>query len=364
MTFAVPAFPFGCLAAASALFKEYQGLLQFLSHELGIQLRKEHSGNWLMLSSCGCIYYYANLGESYKCPVSVWSLKIKAKRNKPGKASAGILRFFSLSCSVISQLDISVSTQQVRYHQSNHYKKNVPNPPVWGARIQEAKWSSCSWGTLDFSLSFLFLFFFLPLGGTLEAFGGIQFSSVQFSRSVVSHSLRLHESQHTRPPCPSPTPEFTQTHAHRVGDAIQPSHPLSSSYPPDPNPSQPQGLFQWVNSSNEVAKVLEFQLQHQSFQWTPRADLLYDGLVGSPCSPRDSQEELGMCFDVSVWKSLRGKPQTMHWWGWAKVGWWARVLGSFTQKTLRCIWGGHRDPGSSDVPLLGSCREEAKTVHL
>ena len=71
MTFAVPAFPFGCLAAASALFKEYQGLLQFLSHELGIQLRKEHSGNWLMLSSCGCIYYYANLGESYKCPVSV-----------------------------------------------------------------------------------------------------------------------------------------------------------------------------------------------------------------------------------------------------------------------------------------------------
>ena len=131
-----------------------------------------------------------------------------------------------------------------------------------------------------------------------------------------------------------------------------------------PNPSQPQGLFQSVNSSHEGAKVLEFQLQHQSFQWTPRADLLYDGLVGSPCSPRDSQEELGMCFDVSVWKSFWCKPQTMHWWEWAKVRWWARFLGSFTQKTLRCIWGGRRDPGSSDVPLLGSCREEAKTVHL
>ena len=63
--------------------------------------------------------------------------------------------------------------------------------------------------------------------------------------------------------------EFTQTHVHRVSDAIQPSHPLSSPSPPAPNPSQQQGLFQWVNSSHEVARVLEFQLQHQSFQWTP-----------------------------------------------------------------------------------------------
>ena len=68
--------------------------------------------------------------------------------------------------------------------------------------------------------------------------------------------------------------ESTQTHADQVGDAIQPSHPLSSPYPPAPNPSQHQGLFQLVNSSHEVAKVLEFQLQHQSFQWTPRTELL------------------------------------------------------------------------------------------
>ena len=54
-------------------------------------------------------------------------------------------------------------------------------------------------------------------------------------------------------------PEFTQTHVHRVGDAIQPSHPLSSPSPPALNPSQHQSLFQWVNSSHEVAKVLEFQ---------------------------------------------------------------------------------------------------------
>ena len=68
--------------------------------------------------------------------------------------------------------------------------------------------------------------------------------------------------------------EFTQTHVHRVGDAILPSHPLSSLSPPAPNLSQHQGLFQWVNSSHEVAKVLEFQPQHQSFQWTPRTGLL------------------------------------------------------------------------------------------
>ena len=60
--------------------------------------------------------------------------------------------------------------------------------------------------------------------------------------------------------------------------------------PPAPNPSQHQSLFQWVNSSHEVAKVLEFQLQHHSFQRNSRVDLLQNGLVGSPCSPRDSQE--------------------------------------------------------------------------
>ena len=69
-------------------------------------------------------------------------------------------------------------------------------------------------------------------------------------------------------------PEFTQTHVHQVSDAIQPSHPLLSPSPPAPNPSQHQGLFQWVNSSYEMSQVLEFQLQHQSFQWTPRTDLL------------------------------------------------------------------------------------------
>ena len=62
-------------------------------------------------------------------------------------------------------------------------------------------------------------------------------------------------------------PEFTQTHVHRAGGTIQPSHPLSSPSAPAFNLSQHQGLFQWVGSSHQVAKVLEFQLQHHPFQW-------------------------------------------------------------------------------------------------
>ena len=69
-------------------------------------------------------------------------------------------------------------------------------------------------------------------------------------------------------------PELTQTHVHWVGDGIQPSHPLSSPSPPALNLSQHQGLFKWVSSSHQVAKVLEFQLQHQSFQWIFRPDFL------------------------------------------------------------------------------------------
>ena len=68
--------------------------------------------------------------------------------------------------------------------------------------------------------------------------------------------------------------EPTQTHVHQVGDAIQPFHPLSSPSPPAFNLSQHQGLFQWVSSSHQVAKVLELQLQHLSFQWIFRTDFV------------------------------------------------------------------------------------------
>ena len=67
-------------------------------------------------------------------------------------------------------------------------------------------------------------------------------------------------------------PEYAQTHVHWVSDAIQPSHPLSPPSPPTLNLARQQGLFQWVSSSHQVVKVLELQLQHQSFQWVYRVD--------------------------------------------------------------------------------------------
>ena len=103
-----------------------------------------------------------------------------------------------------------------------------------------------------------------------------QLSDIQFSSVAQSCPTLCDPMNCSTPGLPvhHKLPGFTQTHVYRVGDAIQPSHPLSSPSPPAPNPSQRQGLFQWINSSHEVAKVLELQLQHQSFQWTPRTDLL------------------------------------------------------------------------------------------
>ena len=100
----------------------------------------------------------------------------------------------------------------------------------------------------------------------------LNISSVQFSCSVVSDSLQPHGLQHTRPPCPLQFPEFTQTHVHWVCDAIQPSHSLSSPSVLTFNLSQHQGLFKWISSSHQVAKVL--RLQHKSFQWIFRTDFL------------------------------------------------------------------------------------------
>ena len=85
-------------------------------------------------------------------------------------------------------------------------------------------------------------------------------------------------------------PEFTQTHIHQVSDVIQPSHPRLAPSPPAPNHSQHHSLFQWVNSSHEVAKVLEFHLASFPPKKSLQKSLLQNGLVVSPCSPRDSQE--------------------------------------------------------------------------
>ena len=96
--------------------------------------------------------------------------------------------------------------------------------------------------------------------------------SVQFSHSVMSDSLRPHESQHARPPCPSPTPGVHPDSR----SSSQWCHPTTSSsvlpFSSCLQSFQYQGLFKWVSSSHQVAKVLELQLQYQSFQWILRTD--------------------------------------------------------------------------------------------
>ena len=107
--------------------------------------------------------------------------------------------------------------------------------------------------------------------GTAHYMASVQFSSVaQSCPTLCNHMNRSTLGL----PVHHQLPEFTQTHVHWDSDAIQPTHSLSSPSPPALNLSQHQGLFKWVSSLHHVAKVLEFQLQHQSFQWTPRTDLL------------------------------------------------------------------------------------------
>ena len=108
---------------------------------------------------------------------------------------------------------------------------------------------------------------------TLQHLLFVFISSVQFNCSVVSDSLQPHGLQHARPPCPSPTPRVYSDSC-PLSWWCHPSHPLSSPSPPAFNLSQHQGLFKWFSSLHLVAKVLEFQLQYQSFQWIIRVDFL------------------------------------------------------------------------------------------
>ena len=106
----------------------------------------------------------------------------------------------------------------------------------------------------------------------------------------MSDSLWPHEPQHTRPSCPLPIPGvhpnpcLLNWWCHpTISSSVVPFSSCLQSFPAS-------GSFEWVSSLHQVARVLEFQLQHQSFQWTFRTDFLSDWLVLSPCSPRDSQE--------------------------------------------------------------------------
>ena len=144
------------------------------------------------------------------------------------------LRIFFINYNVHYELNICVLPCQ-----NSHLKPNVKSDGAWG------------WGLLELIGDDVM---------SVDLWNGI--SSVQFSSVAQSCPTLCDPMICSTPGLPvhHQLPEFTQTHVHGVSDTIQPSHPLSSPSPPAPNPSQHQSLFQWVNSSHEVAKVLEFQL--------------------------------------------------------------------------------------------------------
>ena len=171
-------------------------------------------------------------------------------------------------------------------------KDRLPTPVVLGSPCGSAgKESACSVGDLGstpglgrspgdgkgYSLQVFWPGEFLQfLRANLAKFFSSEFPSVHSSVHSLSR-VQLFVTLWTAArqfPVHHQSSESTQTHVHWVSDAIQPSHPLSSLSPPALNLSQHQGLFKWVSSSHQVARVSEFQLQHQSFQWTPRTDLL------------------------------------------------------------------------------------------
>ena len=146
----------------------------------------------------------------------------------------------------------------------------------------------------------------------------------------MSDSLWHHGLQHARPPVYHQLPAFTQTHVHN-GDAIQPSHPLSSPSPPAFNLSQHQGLFQWVSCSHQVARVSEFQLQHQSsneysglisfrIDWF---DLSAQGTLKSLLQHHSSKASILQCsafFIVQLSHPYRTTGKTIALTRWAFVG--------------------------------------------
>ena len=160
-------------------------------------------------------------------------------------------------------------TSSKHWEQSHEQNRKVP---PGGASIVTQRWRLMSIGKRNSVTGAAWCF---GEKYSREVTEGMGCGSVQFSSVAQSCPTPWDPMNRSMPGIPvhHQLPELTQTHVHRVGDAIQPSHPLLSPSPAF-NLSQHQGLFQWVSSSHQVARVLEFQLQCQSFQWKFRTDSL------------------------------------------------------------------------------------------
>ena len=142
----------------------------------------------------------------------------------------------------------------------------------WGVPLLDHMviWSLDFWGTARL-FSKVVALFYQPLWGLQFLHIFVQFSSVAQSCLTLCDHMDCSTPGF---PVRHQLPELAQTHVHRNSDAIQLSHPLLSPSPPAFNLSKHQGLFQWVSTLHQVAEVSEFQLQHQSFQWTFRTDFI------------------------------------------------------------------------------------------
>ena len=152
----------------------------------------------------------------------------------------------------------------------------------------------------------------------------------------MSDTLQLHGLQHTRLPCPSPSPKACLLKLISLSQCCHPTVcPLLSPPPPAFNLSQHQGLFQWVSSSHQMAKILELQLQHQIFKWIFRTDFLSEWLVWSPYNPKDSQESFSMpqfeSISSSVFCLLYGPTLTSMYDYWQKQ---ALTIQTFVNKVM------------------------------
>ena len=177
------------------------------------------------------------LGFTYIC-TSIWDLH---------PASSGCKQCLPTSCCSKWGQEIRVSKNQCYLSDRPKNQTNGFNPDLSSCGSHQSQ-AGLVWGSSDSSvqsLSHVWLF-------------ATPWAAAHQASLPIHHQL----------------PESTQTHVHWVGDSIQSSHPLLSPSPPALNLSQHQGLFKWVSSLHQVTKVLEFKLQHQSYQWTPRSDLL------------------------------------------------------------------------------------------
>ena len=216
-----------------------------------VELQRNLSAEELMLLNCG-------IGEdSWE---SIWPIQYRGSDHVPVwmKPKSGQIPLSDFRTLILGH---QLHMMRLSHKEGPHMGCQAKRPPLSSRPIIDLNHLPCRCTISDDQPNWAFWW---------------DFSSVQFSCSVMSDTLWPQGLYHSRLPCPSPTPGLTQTRIYWVGDAIQPFYPLSSPSPSAFTLFHHQGLLQRVSSLHQVAEVLELQLQlqHQSLQWIFRTDFL------------------------------------------------------------------------------------------